>query len=304
MTRRRVVGALLVVLAVVAVAVGVAVASAGDDDPTAADASPLLDTRWWLVRATDGATEVAVPTGGTKYLGLELRSSADCDAAHEAEGLCASGPQLVGSDACNGVSREVAVEGDTVRLGDGFGVHTAMACSDALHNLLADFFAADAFTYTVEAGALRLRSRPGDVVLTYQAMEGPFGPTDSTIVDEGESGAGAYRLVWEGGGLTLQMAAGSEGGNAGTSGVGSDPGRVNAMRTPVQDGEYMFGIVPATATRVVYEPEGGTPEELEVRDVGDDAFAVVGQFVEAAPDRWELVAYAADGAELHRLRWG
>jgi hypothetical protein len=110
--------------------------------------------------------------------------------------------------------------------------------------------------------------------------------------------------VWDGGGLTIEMTEPGGGYRPGVASVGTDPGRVNAMRITVQGREYMFGIVPAAATRVVYEPEGGEADDIEVRDVGDDEVAVLGQFVEATPEAWDLVAYDASGRELNRLSWG
>ena len=119
------------------------------------------------------------------------------------------------------------------------------------------------------------------------------------MVDDGELAAHAYRLVWDGeGGLELEVV------DWGGAGVGADPGRVNAMRQDVDGSSYLFGIVPATAARVVYEPAGGEPQELAIHDVGDSENAVVGQLVDADPATWDLVAYDTAGNEIHRLQWG
>lgn len=200
----------------------------------------------------------------------------------------------MGSDACNGVSRKMTVVGDTVKLGENFGAHTAMACAGPLPTLLQRFFASD-----------ELRLATGTAVLTYRALDTTFGPTSSLIVDHGESGAQSYRLVWENGGLSFQTVDTSTGaGGRGGAGVGAEPGKINAMRSAVDGKAYLFGIIPATAARVVYEPTGGAPEELAIHDVRDDRYAAIGQFVDASPAKWQVVAYDSAGTELDRLRWG
>ena len=269
---------------------------ASGNDTTANGPRPLLDTHWWLTSATDGGESEPIPTTGTPDFALRFLDGGSCEGI---DAGCYDGPRMEGSDACNGVTRKTAIEGNTISLGEDYGAHTAMACPGGLPDVMAKLFGSDEITYSIDGDELVLRSADGEVVLTYEAIDSPFGPTDSPVVDEGQLGEHAYRLVWQGSGLDFEAT------EWGRAGVGTDPGRINAMRDDI-DGQhsYLFGIVPGTAARVVYEPTGGDPQEIEIYDVGDAQFAVIGEAVDARPDTWNLVAYDAAGNEIDRLRWG
>lgn len=272
----------------------------------------LVGTPWWLVSAVDGDTDVSL--GGRMDVGLALLEPAPCDPADGDPDCDPDLGTLTASDACNGVSRTYAVEGQTLVLGRPVGGTTAMACDSPLVTLLGQVWdrRSDSPEAPTEVGweieGDRLTVRSSDKVLTYRAGDGPFAPTGGTVVDEGAEGGQRYRLVWGGadqdGGLQLEVADDDVVMARGGSGLGEDPGRINTMRSEVGDRAYLFAIVPAEAARVVYEPVGGTPVDVEVTDVGSATSAVVGTFVDEDPPAWHLVAYASDGLELHRYRWG
>ena len=248
---------------------------------------PLVDTRWALVSAERAGGSVETPA--EQPIGLRFMTAE---------------PTMYASDACNGASREYRVDGDTVVLGDRVGGSTMMACSGPLVTLLGDVFGADLLRYVIEGDQLELRAEDVDGVLTYRAVDGVFAPTTGTVVDHGEVGDAQYRLLREGEGLSLEVGDATTEMWAGGGGLGDDPGRINADRRAIRGQDYVYGIVPAAATRVVYEPMGGTAEELQIHQVGSKTSAVVGQFVDRGAAEWMLTAYDADDIELFRYRFG
>lgn len=252
---------------------------------------PLLETRWWLMAATQDGLPVEVAAGSG--IGVQFVERWGCEGSD-----CPMRPAMIASDACNGVSRRFTRAGDTIELGQAVGASTLMACTGPLPDLLVSVFGGDRLRVQVRGDELLVRA--GGAVLTYRAADGPFAPTVGEVVDEGGVGATSYRLVWEQRSLQLQASATLDGYGRGGTGLGEDPGRINVARSKVDGRPYLLAIVPAEAARVVYEPTGGPPQEMEVHDVGSDTSAVVGQFVDEAPKTWLVVAYAADGVELHR----
>lgn len=288
------------------IACALALSSCGDDQagsPSANSSRFALSTsRWWMTGVTRNGIAVT-PTGG-RTLGGELRFAEHVDCGRSDPIECYEGPQMVGSDACNGVSMKVTVDADTVQLGEGFGVHTAMACMGPLPDALAELFRSPSLRYSIVGNHLSLSSPGGDIVATYDALTTPFGPADGTVVDDGSGHAPPYRLVWNHG-LSVQTSNENPRGrfDVGTSaGVGVDPGRVNAMRVPVGGRPYLFAVVPATTARAVYEPDGGTAHDVAVHNVGDPQSKVVGEFVDDS-NGWKLTAYDATGRVIHTLVW-
>ena len=248
---------------------------------------PLLDTKWALVSAERGGASVKARAG--RPIGLRFMTAT---------------PTMVASDACNGVSREYRVKGDTVVLGDRVGGSSLMACVGPLVTLLGDVFGADLLRYVIDGDRLQLRADGVDGVLTYRAVDGVFAPTTGTVVDHGEVADAQYRLLWEGRGLSLEVGDATTAMWAAGGGLGDDPGRINADRRSVRGQDYVYGIVPAAATRVVYEPMGGASQALKIHQVGSKTSAVVGQFVDRGAAEWMLTAYDADDIELFRYRFG
>lgn len=248
---------------------------------------PLMDTRWALVSAERAGASVETQAG--QPIGLRFMTAE---------------PTMFASDACNGVSREYQVEGDTVVLGDRVGGTRAMACSGPLVTLLGDVFGADLLRYVIDGDQLEVRAHGVDGVMTYRAVDGVFAPTGGTVVDRGEVSDAQYRLLWEAGGLSMEVGDATTAMWAGGGGLGDDPGRINADRRSVRGKDYVYGIVPAAAVRVVYEPMSGAAQELEVHQVGSKTSAVVGQFVDRGAAEWMLTAYDADDIELFRYRFG
>jgi hypothetical protein len=260
--------------------------------PTGSEMRSLVGTKWWLASAIDAGEPLAVPTTGTPDLGLRFAETV-------------GGLNAVGSDACNGFKRAVTVRADQIEIGDQIGPTTLMACTGGLARLLQTFYRPGEIKYRIDGNHLELVSGDGAAELIYVAIDTPFGPTASPVVDHGISETGAYRLVWDdSGGVEYETTdLDSSPGTTGGAGVGADPGRVNAMLAAFEDRPYLFGILPADTVRVVYEPSGGSPEELTVHDVGDPNFLVIGGFVTAASPSWEVTAYDMAGHEIHRLRW-
>lgn len=275
------------------------VATEPSPDPTTDGERPLAGTRWWLVRAEqDGQPQ---DLGGRRDLGLRLTEEPICGPSPDV-GCPWTGPTLSASDACNGITRSYELPSPgTIELGEDTGATTDMACGGGLVDLLATTYGPGALRYEVRGEQLVV-TRDG-VVLTYEASDGPFAPVAGTLVDEGEVGPEGYQLVWNGG-LTLQTADIQAGVAQGGTGLGDDPGRINTTRASIGDRAYVLAVVPIEAVRVVYEPLGGEAQELPIERVDSPTSAVVGAFVADAPDTWFLVAYDADGLELHRYRWG
>ncbi len=276
------------------------VATERAQDPATATDRPLVGTRWWLVRAErDGQP---VDLGGRPDIGLHLTEGLPCEAG-PAIRCPASKPTMWASDACNGFTGPYELPSPgTIEVGAQTGPQTAMGCGGTLVDVIGTVYDPGLAGYEVRGDQL-VMDRDG-VVLTYEASDGPFSPPRGTVIDQGEVGTESYRLVWDGPSLAFQTADTERDIAYGGTGLGEDPGRINVTRATVADRAYLLAIVPAAAARVVYEPVGGTPKELPIHDVGSPTSAVVGAFVDEAPDTWHLVAYDADDLELHRFRWG
>jgi hypothetical protein len=305
--RTRVLAVAALVLAVIAVGAVVAATRGGDRDHEVETASPptrrqgadrtLVGTRWWLVSVRKGAKDIAVDRPD---VALQLRTEPPCD-GREDRG-CIDGDVIFASDACNGVQRRYVLRDDEIELGEHVGATTAMGCSGPLVTTLGEVYEGRSVTYEISGDELTIRSR--DATLTYRASEGPFAPVAGTVLDEGEVGDTSYRLAGTSEGLEFQTGKTASDLARGGMGVGEDRGRINVMRGSVAGRAYLFGFVPADSARVVYEPTGAEAQELEIHRAEDGKLVAVGQFVDAAPATWMVVAYDADGLELHRMRWG
>lgn len=258
----------------------------------------LVGARWWLIRAEqDGAP---LDLGGVQDIGLHL-SDELCDT--DGSSRCRpSGPIVWASNSCNGFRGPYELPSPgTIELGSP-GPSEQMGCAGPLVDAMRAVYLEGTVRYEVEGELLKVR-RNG-VVLTYEASDGPFAPTQGLVVDEGTSSGESHRLVWEGAYLAFQTADTDQEIAIGGTRLGEDPGRINPSRSTVGGRPYVLAIVPAASKRIVYEPVGGTPQEVSIHDVGSATSTVVGSFVDAAPDTWELVAYDVNGTELQRYHWG
>lgn len=282
------------------------------DDPDHADSPasdrPFFDTQWMLESAVLDGEPTEIPNG-------RERPTIQFVERHECDGNChppSGRPAFFLHDGCNGVSGSMEVDGDTVTP-TSFG-STAVGCEGPNFTPLVG--AADgmaSFTYEVTGETLILRFGAGSM-LTYRATDGHFPETTGTVIDEGSlpgpgGGEVHHRVAWE------QETDGGESfflelrGASGTSAVGAvDDGAINAMKQQAGDvdgRDILFGLVPGATTRTVYEPTGGDPIELELTDLpSTDRHRAVVALVPGGVSAWQLVAYDADGTELHRLRWG
>lgn len=298
--------ALAAAAAVLLVAAGTVVWSARDGSSgervaAVPDTGPVVDrpiegTRWWLSAAeADGKPVELVPERGP--IGLQVTKRASCEGY--VGGGCEEGQQVLwASDTCNGVERVVDVGPATIGLQTSDGPTTGMECSGPLVELLDRVYAAGILGYRIDGDQLRVTR--GGAELTYEASDGPFGPTTGTIIDEGRIGPGSYRVVYLDGGLSFQKGDTEHDLVQGGSGLGDDPGRINLSLESVQGRPYVLATVPKAAARVVYEAAGTEPRELEIHEVDSEVSSVVASFVDTAPEAWQLVAYDADGDELHR----
>jgi len=195
----------------------------------------------------------------------------------------------------------VTIDATEVHLDGDFGMHTLMACSGPFPDTLDELFRSPSLRFSIRDGHLRLTSPSGDIVVTYDALTASFGPANGVVVDDGSNHTPPYRLVWNQG-LSLEMRD-DVNSSTGGAGVGADPGRVNAMRVPVGDREYLFGMLPVGTARAVYEPRGGAARDVKVHDVAGTNSKVVGEFVDGRSNGWKLTAYDATGRVIHTLDW-
>lgn len=289
-------------LVLVALAVGTFAWTQRDGDQQVATVSttqpapdrPLVGTRWWLDAVADHGRPVDLPD---QALGLQIRKQATCEGY--VGGTCETG-QLVlwAADRCNGVQRIVVAGRATLELGDAGGPTTLMACTDPFTDLVKAVFRPGPASYRIDGEELTV-TRDG-TRLTYRASDSPFGPTNGTIIDEGEIGPASYRVVYADGGLGFAKGDTKQDIVEGGSGLGDDPGRTNMTRESVQGRPYVLAIVPKAAVRVVYEAPGEEPMEMEVHQVDSKVSSVVAGFVPTAAETWQLTAYDAHGQELHR----
>lgn len=213
---------------------------------------------------------------------------------------CGGGDMVQGFDGCNSFSRVVEVDGRTLQWGD-YGYSTDVACSGKLADAMRGVGGSNELAVGVIADQLRVRDDRHELV--FDRHEDPLGPAPGRVIEEGQVDEVAYRLMWSGRSLELEQDDTADPVfGPGQAGVGAGPGRVNAMRAQIGQREYLFGIVPAEASRVEYD-SGGQSVDLPILDVGDPDYQAVGGFVEG-PSTWTVTAYAEDGAEIHRLRWG
>jgi hypothetical protein len=260
---------------------------------------PLSHSRWWITEVTLDGNRLTAPSG--RSLGGELRFLDHLDCTGKDATECYAGPQMVGDDACNGVSRKVTIDAHDLTLGDEFGIHTLMACSGPLPDTLDRFFRSSTLRYSIVGNQLSMATPSGDIVVTYQALTTPFGPTTAKVVVDGSTNRAPFRLVWNQG-LTVEMRDDIWSTTGGAS-VGVDPGRVNAMRVDVGGRQYLFGIVPAATARATYQPYGGAVRTLTLHELGDATSKAVGQFVDDDTNGWKLTAYDAAGRVIHTLDW-
>ncbi|MCU1356770.1 MAG: hypothetical protein JWM89_2188 [Acidimicrobiales bacterium] len=257
---------------------------------------PLEGTRWALLEVRKAGSAIVLRQD--RPIGLRfLRTCTGPNCPSRASFMTAS-------DGCNGVRRTYRIERDEVVLGKAVGGSTLMKCGGPLVELLGTVYRADRLTFAIDGDRLHVRVPGVDASLTYVVASGPFAPTTGQVVDQGHYGGAQYRLVWNKGSLDMEVADSNTILWGGGGGLGDDPGRINDMRGSVRGRPYLFAIVPAASARVVYEPVGGAPQDLTIHRVDSKTSAVVGQFVHDGPVVWSLVAYDADGIELHRDRWG
>ena len=298
--------AALVVVAAIGVALVVATGDDGSGQRVTAgvttskvpDAS-FVGTEWWLSSAIDDQGH-PVPI---RALRLTVSNRADCSGDDLG---CPDRPHLRAGDGCNGIARLATIGPRTIVVGARFGVMTAMACQSPIQQLVESFFdGATAFRYAVRGHELAITAPGRRARLVYETAEDPFGPTDAAIVDRGVERHTAYRLTWDDGDLGFTATSTLPGhATRGALRVERVPGEISISFGRAGGRAYLFGLVPRTATRVVYEPKGKASVELTIHRLGSDAVAAVGQFVVSHPRHWEVVTYDAYGRVVDRLTEG
>jgi hypothetical protein len=287
--------------ATLAILVAIALSSCGDDGPGPDVAGPsraLFGAVWHIDSVTTAGTPVEVTDPARASVRWEFRVDGVCTGALD----CPGGPRLEGRDGCNDFARTITVDGTTVVFGDWYW-STLVACNGPFPDALAQLMRGEGFAYSIVGNTLLLSSIPAGVELTFVGPDGPFGPPAGPIVHQDNVGGVEYRLVWTGV-LQLEVVGAdpdeflSEGGSA-----GGDQGRINVLRGELTGGTYLMGTLPPGVARAVYAPSGGAPVELNVLALTDPDGLVFAEFVDDAPDEWDVVGYDAAGAELHRFGW-
>lgn len=258
----------------------------------------LFENPWHIDSVVDDGAEVEVGHPLRASVRWEFVADGGCDRALG----CPDGPKLEGRDGCNDFARDVTVDATTIAFGDWFWSTTA-ACISSFDDALNQLLGGEAVEYSIVGNRLHLSSVPAGVELTLVAPDGPLGPPAGQIVVEDRIGGVAYRLVWTGL-LRLEVAGAdpdeflSEGGS-----VGGDQRRINVLRGELAGGTYLMGTLPAGVARAVYAPSGGAPVELNVLALTDPEGLVFAEFVDDAPNEWEVVGYDEAGVESHRFGW-
>jgi heat shock protein HslJ len=287
--------------ATAALLMAIALTSCGDDGPGPDVAGPsraLFGRAWHIDSVSVAGTPVEVTAPSRASVRWEFRVDGGCTRALD----CPDGPRLEGRDGCNDFTRAITVDGTTVAFGDWYW-STAVACGGPFADALAQLMGGDGFAYSIADDRLHLSSIPAGVELTFIAAEGPFGPPAGQIIADERVDGVAYRLVWTGV-LQLQVAGAdpdaflSDGGSA-----GGDQSRINVLRGELGGATFLMGTLPPGVTRAVYEPSGRAPVELNVLRVADPDGLVFAEFVDAAPEAWDIVGYDDAGVELHRFGW-
>lgn len=292
------------VVAVGALAAG-AIVLAGSDgrahvttDPTTATPPPdrpLAGTDWLLQEATVDGEPITIEPERVPFLYVTPEGTVSL------------------YDGCNHGGGEVDVGPEPGSLRFEAGPVTAMGCGAARGELAHVSVAIGTglrgpTTYAIDGDELTIEA--DGVVLRWQASDELFTPTDDEVLVQDELHGVPFRVTWtadeDGYGMELQRRAGESQPQGGTGvGVALDDPASNLMKVDARGDALLFGLVPSTAASATYAPEGGEPQPIELRalDGRDPGFWGVLEVVDGS-QRWEVVAYDAQGVEVDRLRWG
>lgn len=255
----------------------------------------LLGPVWWLTEAFVDGVSLELPTDLNSRTRFQFLDGVDVPACSE----CPPGPKLVGNDSCNDFAASVQIEDDEVSVVQ-WGESTAQYCEgpliDAMNRVLRD-----GFTYAVADDELLVETSRASIALTFGTSSDAFGETSDEVVAEGNIGTIAYRFTWEGDGGVLELRDQTAGYQRNAVGIGSGESGVDAVQRPLDDGRSLIaGAVPANTSQAHYQPEQGSPVELELIKVQSQGTLAFAQVVDHIAEHWTVVAYDDTGAELSR----
>ena len=255
----------------------------------------LLGPVWWLTEAVVDGVSLELPTDLNSRTRFQFLDGVDVPACSE----CPPGPKLVGNDSCNDFAASVRVEDDTVSVIQ-WGESTMQGCEGPLIDAM-DRVLRGGFTYTVVDDELLVESSASTITLTFRTSSDPFGETSDEVVAEDTIGTIAYRFTWEGDGGVLELRDQTAGYQRNAVGIGSGESGVDAVQRPLDDGRSLIaGAVPANTSHAQYQPEQGSPVELELIEVQSQGTLAFAQVVDDIAEHWTVVAYDDSGAELSR----
>lgn len=276
-----------------------ATAPASSIESTTPPADPaLFGPVWWLTEAVVDGASLELPTHLNRRTRFQFLDDLDVPACSE----CPPGPKLLGNDSCNDFAASVRVEDDAVSVIQ-WGESTAAGCEGPLIDAM-DRVLRGGFTYAVVDDELLVETSPASIALTFRTSSDPFGETSDEVVAEGTIGTIAYRFTWEGDGGLLELRDQTTGFQRNAVGIGSGESGVDAVQRPLDDGRSLIaGAVPANTSQALYQPDQGTPVDLELIEVQSQGTLAFAQVVDHIAEHWTVIAYDDTGAELSRYNF-
>lgn len=255
----------------------------------------LFGPVWWLTEAVVDGASLELPTHLNARTRFQFLDDVDVPTCSE----CPPGPKLVGNDSCNDFAASAQIEDDEVSVVQ-WGESTMQACEGPLIDAM-DRVLRGGFTYTVVDDELLVESSASTITMTFSTSSDPFGETSDEVVAEGTIGTIAYRFTWEGDGGVLELRDQTAGYQRNAVGIGSGESGVDAVQRPLDDGRGLIaGAVPANTSHAQYQPEQGSPVDLELIEVQSQGALAFAQVVDHIAEHWTVVAYDDTGAELSR----
>jgi hypothetical protein len=270
---------------------------AGTTTTIAVGDEPLFGTRWVLESAIANGKPIDLP-GSRRPPTVAFLEGTTCVGRCEDRVTAEASYEF--SDGCNGGGGTLRVEGN--RLIPEGGSTTLVGCS---FPTVPPFGRVDGemsvSTFLIDGDVLVLRGTDRRV-LTYRAGDDGLPQRAGKILLE-QGGRLAYQLGWRIDGASTVLTFdrtydGARHESAELAATTATPFRLVADKARLSHGDLLYGLVPASATKVTYTPSKSAPINVPINRLDDSAFNAIATVVPSGDQKWSVVATDANGNEV------